>query len=169
MVTHTINDDFKIFLDSSQYIILWNERPLRGSHIFYEKMVGLKKIFRHHNPKKSYAYFERCVARFKELYHNNNTKLFIYYHHWNQDLNYEDVVKLNNTLKKKIDNFYLLVINVYAPSKTQKHNINIDNNIYHIDFFPLGYAGARMYGNIHDSEYLFGIIHTYFDFTSLHN
>tara|TARA_B100001063_G_scaffold138607_1_gene129475 strand:+ start:570 stop:1205 length:636 start_codon:yes stop_codon:yes gene_type:complete len=170
MVTHAINDDFKTFLDTSQYIISWNKRPLRGSHKFYEKM-GLENIFRHHNPRNSYSYFKRCVTRFKNLYENNNTKLFIYYENHTEDLNYEDIIKLNNTLKKKIDNFYILVVNVYSPSKTQKHTININDNIFRIDFFPLGYTNGRQYNfeKIEDKEYLSKIIHTYFDFTNLHN
>lgn len=86
MVEHCIKDDFKLFLDKSQYSD-YNTNPTlketQCEHSFYGKMLGdpvHNIIFNHHNPlsnPKDYAYFERCVNRFRELLKSNEPKTFV--------------------------------------------------------------------------------------------
>jgi hypothetical protein len=86
MVGHCIKDDFKIFLDKSQYIDYNTNMSLKQTqceHKFYGKMLGNTKhniIFNHHNPlsnENDYAYFERCVNRFLDLLKSNEQKNFV--------------------------------------------------------------------------------------------
>lgn len=86
MVKHCIEDDFKTFLDKSQYSDYTTNTTLRENqceHSIYGEMVFKgehKVIFNHHNPLSSetdYAYLERCVDRFRELLKSEEPKTFV--------------------------------------------------------------------------------------------
>ena len=86
MVEHCIKDDFKTFLDKTQYIDYTTNSKLKETqceHRFYGKMLGNQEhniIFNHHNPlsnESDYAYFERCVNRFRDLVKSNEYKGFV--------------------------------------------------------------------------------------------
>ena len=73
MILHCIEDEFKTFLDKSQYI---SQTQTSCMHKIYMPQVSM---FQHHNPVtngRNYAYFCRCVGRFRQLLKHREHKLF---------------------------------------------------------------------------------------------
>ena len=119
MVEHCIKDDFKLFLDKSQYSDYNTNNTLRENqceHATYGEMVFKgehKVIFNHHNPLSNYndyAYFERCVNRFRGLLKSDEPKTFIMF------VGVDD-------LTKYLDFFYFL------SNHSNNHNLLIIQNI----------------------------------------
>jgi hypothetical protein len=121
MVEHCIKDDFKTFLDKSQYIDYTTNITLKETqceHRFYGKMLGNPEhniIFNHHNPlsnENDYAYFERCVNRFRDLLKSTKNKRFLLFD-TNEDVanNLKKYLNFCYFLSEHISNYKLFVIN----------------------------------------------------------
>eukprot|EP01079_Euglenida_sp_SAG-EU17-18_P008660 gene8660-1548_t len=72
MVAHCLRDDFRTFLDPSQYVRQERESgpPVTCGHAHYSAMAGLPTIFNHHNPSErldDYEHFERCCTRLRAI------------------------------------------------------------------------------------------------------
>lgn len=75
MVSHCLKDNFKTFLDQSQFVkskggALWG-------HKLYCKMLNRSVIFPHHNPRAERADFLRRVKRFQAVLKSSRRKLFV--------------------------------------------------------------------------------------------
>jgi hypothetical protein len=90
MVKHCIEDDFKIFLDKTQYTFIPTSAYTHKvcGHIYYSEIVDFTNehvpgaVFMHHDlaqDEKDYAYFTRCVDRFRKLIASDEQKVFIYF------------------------------------------------------------------------------------------
>lgn len=122
MVEHCIKDDFKTFLDKSNYTDYKTNNTLRENqceHSFYGNMVFNGEhnvIFNHHNPLSNtndYAYFERCVNRFRELLKSNEDKGFVIF-----DTSDDYIKNLNNYLN----------LSDFLSEHTNKHKLFVINN-----------------------------------------
>lgn len=106
MILECIEDDFKVFLDKSNYVSLPNSRC--GHKIYHERM------FEHHEPLKNadhYDYFIRCIARFRALLESEKPKLFIITSTNNSlPLDTSKIINFNNKFKKHTTNYKLLYI-----------------------------------------------------------
>lgn len=105
MIESCLNDDFKMFLDRSQYIDIGK----RVNHKSYGP------IFRHHNPSKNandYEYYLRCVERFRTLLRLPEKKLFVQtninFRNWPP--NFDKFIKLNQQLGSKTTNYKFIVV-----------------------------------------------------------
>jgi len=98
MVTDCLRDDFRAFLDRSQYFLNAvvhdsiglppgsrpRDRHLIGHRRYSEMMKGVGRgtIFNHRNPmseakdREDYCYYERCVERFRSILQAGDRKLF---------------------------------------------------------------------------------------------
>jgi hypothetical protein len=121
MVEHCIKDDFKTFLDKSQYNDYNTNTTLRKNqceHKFYGQMVFNGEhnvIFNHHNPlsnENDYAYFERCVNRFRDLLKSNEEKRFLLFDGNDHSINnLKKYLEFSNFLSQHTKKHKLLVIN----------------------------------------------------------
>ena len=123
MVEHCIKDDFKLFLDKTQYSDYNTNNKLKENqceHSFYGEMVFKgehKVIFNHHNPLSNpsdYAYLERCVNRFRELLKSDEPKTFVMF------VGIDDLAKyldFSYFLNNHTNNHNLLVIQNYVAEK----------------------------------------------------
>jgi hypothetical protein len=85
MVAHCIADDFKTFLDRSQYEpVPVDQRPNgptvnRVQHRFYLTTFGVQYVFNHHDVHldEGYEYLVRCVERFRAALQSPQHKVFL--------------------------------------------------------------------------------------------
>lgn len=85
MITHILDDDFKVFLDRSQYEpVPEHERkdgPLanRVHHRFYRDTFGVQHVFNHHDAHldSAYEHFVRCVERFRRSMKSDGPKVLL--------------------------------------------------------------------------------------------
>jgi hypothetical protein len=122
MVEHCIKDDFKTFLDKNQYIDYKLNNTLRENqceHSYYGNMVFNGEhnvIFNHHNPlsnENDYAYFERCVNRFRELLKSNEYKGFVLF-------------DTNDDFRKNLKKYFNF--SDFLSEHTNKHKLFVINN-----------------------------------------
>ncbi|MGU3537660.1 DUF1796 family putative cysteine peptidase [Methylobacterium sp. A54F] len=89
MVAHAIRDDFGAFLDRrNMQEVPVAARPdpglYRAENLFYKTQYGVHYIYNHHNPESNdadYAYFVRCVDRFRRALAGDRTILFVMLRH----------------------------------------------------------------------------------------
>jgi len=165
MVKHCIEDDFKIFLDKSQY-----NTNLVDSHIceheFYSTMVenyqdvkGKEKvIFNHHNPltnDKDYSYFERCVVRFRELLASDEEKIFILFQIGAEDITngITESLKLSEFLKNYTNNFTLIVMHQTIGNR-QHYQLIKGENLRFINLQTFSKSLGLGFENAIDDEYI---------------
>ena len=118
MILHCLENDFKLFLDKSQYINIFENR---SSHLIYGD------IFHHHNllDSNDYDYFVRSVNRFREIMKSEEEKLFIMT--FTNIKNIVNIIEFNKEFSKNTKNYTLLVI-YHFVSGVQRHNVsNIEN------------------------------------------
>jgi len=85
MITHILEDDFKVFLDRSLYEpVPEHERrdgPLanRVHHRFYREAFGVQHVFNHHDAHldQAYAHFQRSVDRFRHSMSSSVPKVLV--------------------------------------------------------------------------------------------
>lgn len=142
MIKHCIEDDFKSFLDKSQYYDI--QKPeghidnLCG-HTLYSPMInfsdqGVKGCtFPHRDPlniEEDHQYYIRSVDRFRKLIKSDEEKVFIMFlkdFHF-KDLN--DALRQStvfvNFLNRHIKNFNLIIVH-YGVGKLKIHPMNSKN------------------------------------------
>jgi hypothetical protein len=85
MITHILDDDFKVFLDRGQYEPVpehdRKDGPLanRVHHRFYREAFGVQHVFNHHDAHldPAYAHFVRCVERFRQSMKSTDPKVLV--------------------------------------------------------------------------------------------
>jgi len=119
MIAECISDDFKIFLDSSQYTIF--DEDGRCGHKIYSNKFNLPIIFNHHNvTKREYKdHFTRAVGRFRSVLYDDSAKLFLCISSQNRT-NEKKIDILSNAIVAKSKSFRLIVIMVSGPSRQRE-------------------------------------------------
>jgi hypothetical protein len=165
MLKHCIEDNFRTFLDKSEYNTNIAE-PYICEHEFYSTMVenhqdveGKEKvIFNHHNPLTSdqdYGYFERCVTRFRELLASDEEKTFVMFQRGSEDIT-NGVIKslmLTKFLKDYTTNFTLLVIH-HVIGNNQSYQLIKGENLKFINLKTLSKTLGIGFENTTDDQYL---------------
>ena len=162
-IIHCINDDFKIFLDKSYYVSIYNKKC---AHKLYHN-----EMFNHHNPLihvDDYNYFVRCVDRFRNLLKKEEHKLFLMIS-VNQKENLSDsfmnkIVDFNNKFSKHTQNYTLLVI-YHVPDKEQHNHISTHiDNIHFIELHTFSKSNGVNFCNKQDDNYLDNVINSIYKF-----
>ena len=117
MVEHCLVDNFTEFLQRLYYD-KGNEKD-NTYHWFYQSFVFPKNpkhstIFAHRNLLNDidYAYYERCVERFRNIISNDQVcKVFIVTYVWNIDTRKDqDILSFHSFLTSQVTNFILVII-----------------------------------------------------------
>lgn len=159
MVKHCINDDFKTYLDKSHYVTdSVNENICQ--HVLYNEMIGKDHltIFNHHNPltnEDHYAYFERCVNRFREMLASSEEKTFVIFHRGSFDIRAEvkKASLLCGFLDEHTTNYTLLVIN-QRTTGTQTRQLIVQGNLKFLNLTTISDSGGTCFVNELDDSYL---------------
>lgn len=125
MVKHCIEDDFKCFLDKSQYTFIPTSAYTHKvcGHSYYSEVVDFTNenvpggVFMHHDlaqDENDYAYFARCVDRFRDLIASDKQKVFIYFCRNYPKDNIQNALseglEFVKFLKKHVTNFNLIFV-----------------------------------------------------------
>ena len=156
-IIHSIEDDFKTFLDKSLYVDV--ETKFEGrrqcGHTLYNA-----NMFNHHDPRTDtdYNYYKRCIERFRQLLKCNDNKLFIISYYNENDQSYEtikqEVLELNNYLKTRTTNYYIFVIIPTLNQATTYHNMMINDNVTFVRLYIKGGSYGSRFNDIDDNNYL---------------
>ena len=168
MVIHCIEDDFKTFLDKAEYNSNLVE-PVICEHEFYSTIVENyqgeevkeKVIFNHHNPltsEEDYAYFERCVQRFKDLLKSDDNKVFLKIHlnmtSEDEAINLSEAKMLSEVLSKHTTNYSLIVINSCPIGKNgYEVKYNKDNLVF-CNLYTVTKSTGVDFDDIEENTYL---------------
>ena len=161
-IIHCIEDDFNMFLDTSYYI---NISENKCGHSYYDP-----QMFYHHNPlnnENDYIYYFRCVDRFKKLLKYQEHKLFIMIF-TNMDNIEEksknDIINFNNKFFKYTKNYTLLVIYHIKNKENNHHIFTHHDNIDFLELHTLSNSDGLDFLNDDDNYYLNNIINTTYKF-----
>lgn len=158
-IKECLEDDFKTFLDKSQYRDLCHKRC---GHAKYNP-----NMFNHRNPLRhasDYQYYERCVDRFRKMLQCSEHKLFIMMIPNMQPCDITEEVKsnlieFNKVLGEHASNYTLLVIMHVKKQKERHHVFSYHDNIHFLEVHTLSSSGGIMFGkNPGDNDYLDDII-----------
>ena len=156
IIIDCIEDNFKTFLDKSQYITISQNRC---GHAKYNK----NGLWWHHNPlinKEHYSYYIRCIIRFKKLMIKKQHKLFILglYNKEISDENKKKIIDFNEKLSKYTKNYTLLTI--FNPSKKEEnyHHFSYHDNIHFLELHTKTATNGIMFGNKEDNYYFDRVI-----------
>ena len=161
IISHCVEDDFKIFLDKSYYKELGD---WQCAHTHYHPCM-----FNHHNPlnhEPNYSYFKRCVNRFKDLIKKPEHKLFImtFLNMGEFDENFKNSIKdFKQKFDKHVSNYTLLVI-FHRPYMSQHHEFTLHENIHFLELHATSHSGGVFFMNDEDNVYLDNILHSAYKF-----
>ncbi len=130
-VLHCLQDDFVTYLDKSLYIDANYEGSNKCGH---KTFAG--SFFNHRDARleQNYAYYKRCVERFRSLLKSKQRKLFIigFYGNWNDHQNFK-ILQLRQLLAGLTNSFRLVVV-IQAQGAAQ--SANWENNL-EIDYLKI--------------------------------
>jgi hypothetical protein len=168
MVKHCIEDNFKTFLDKSEYNTNFADHSI-CEHKFYSTIVENHQndesrddvIFNHHNPLTSvedYEYFKRCVQRFKNLLSSDDSKVFLKVHinkapdNWATSLS--ESFMLHELLYNCTKNYKLIVINA-CPTGNKGYEIKYnDNNLLFCNLYTITKSTGVDFDDFSENAYL---------------
>jgi hypothetical protein len=150
-VLHCIEDNFKTFLDKSQYNSVSDTKC--GHNLYHPE------TFNHHNPltnENDYNYYLRCVNRFNELLKREEHKLFVLGIYNMSEINdtiRNEMVDFNNTLSKHTKNYTLLVIFHLHNKKCNYHEFTYNGNIHFLELHTESRSHGIFFDNHSDNLY----------------
>ena len=155
IISHCLQTKFKIFLDKSYYIKI---NDIKCGHSQYHE-----KMFNHHNPlnEKDYAYFVRCVDRFKKILNTKESKLFILMYVNMNHSEIEESIKFNKILSKFTSKYTLLVIH-HEVNKIRKYTFEKKDNMHFLHLYTLSESDGKEFKNEEDNVYLDNILKSYY-------
>lgn len=171
IILHCINDEFKTFMDKSQYLIV---NDTLCNNLFYSdelKLYGSRAMFYHHDPlrsQKDYHYFSRCVQRFKKLLKEDGRKLFVMFDIYYDPNKFEDTKKkwidFNNEFKTFTKNYTLLII-LNIPKWTRNdHKFSDIDGVTFLELYVKSKSDYCKYPDPNDNHYLDKLIKTKYSF-----
>jgi hypothetical protein len=180
MIQDIIEDNFKIFLDRSEYDEI--NKKLVGHKQYH------KNLFNHHNPLRDddYMYFLRCVDRFKKILSSSEEKLFVHtcYHTLTYTPKYRDLfhvpydsyksetdqdfINFYEYLCSKTINFHLLIILQipYSEPRVVKRDATCQDHMTIYELYLKGPTSGLEFTNKIDRDNYKSILNQY-DFNSL--
>lgn len=170
VVKHCIEDDFKTFLDRSQYFYVppTPRDPKLAGHSLYSTFIEYKYetvpqgFFLHHDPRlddKDYEYFERCVERFKDLIKSDDKKLFTYVYKNREpersEEAFQEALSFIEFFNKHVNNYFLIF--VYHSIGPLGHSLTKKDNLFFIKMSAAHSNGMSFDDGSHD-VYLDGVL-----------
>ena len=120
LIRDCLKDDFKTFLDKSQYFSITDTRTTKeqgSSHRYYEEKYHHGDIFAHRDMlhEDNYRYLMRSVGRFRSLLKSTDGKLFLMISrdHFHLEDYFDELSELLNTLTS---NHFLIAIQLKKPT-----------------------------------------------------
>lgn len=171
IIYEILTDQFKIFLDRSQYTVL-------AEHRSGHKVYG-NRFFNHKDPKEDgdYEYYKRCIVRFYDVINSSEHKLFIITNVIDKGVRHvvakeevEYTNKICNYLKTICINFSLIYINPVKllPEELNKLNkkfeIKQEGNLFWITLYVLSDSDGVRFLNSSDNDTYKECIYELFDF-----
>lgn len=171
VVTACLRDDFQTFLDPVHHQRIGADL---SNHRVYGKMVlgnnfhgklPLDITFTHRditNPTH-YAYYERCVQRFRDLMKSSESKLFVL---TTQDVPYdrEEIKELHAELQARTTNFHLLCISFFNDYHFHT-DVEEDGDILYMRVYTYSRSDGRGFAIPLENDYFHDAITKRFAFT----
>jgi Putative papain-like cysteine peptidase (DUF1796) len=171
MVIECIRDDFKTFMNPVHHVPL--QAGISSNHLIYGNMswgnnflgkppIGLTFNHRDITLPENYAYYERCIQRFRTLLASPESKLFILI---TQDVEYDpnEIHELRDLLREKTTNFKILCITLQNDNNMHSHIDSVDEIIY-LKLFSYGRSGGWGLAHEEEDKFLNYIINCYYSF-----
>lgn len=162
IVRQILDNKFSDFIDKDYLINLGNKCGHKKYH---------DSMFWHHNPltnNEHYDYFNRCISRFREMMTSEEEKLLVYLVKDVAEINEltfkNDMIVLNETLKKHTTNFTLLSIVVFPNKEKNNYTFNSIDNIDFLYIDTLSVSNGIQFVNPIDNKYLSIILKTRYTF-----
>jgi len=120
MITHCIEDNFRLFLNKTKYVVL--DQYGHCGHSFYGPRYDRTVIFNHHNvtEEKDYAHFVRAAERFRRLLDSAGAKIFLSVSAPSRATN-ERVQALSSAISSRTADARILIVSIKSnnASRTQ--------------------------------------------------
>jgi len=171
MVMDCLRDDFQTFLDPAQHVPM--EPGISSNHLTYGSMVWGKNfdgIFNQHltfahkdiTMAEHYAYYQRCVERFRALLRSPEPKLFILIA---QDMEYEprEIHMLRDMLRQRTQNSYLLCVSLFNENES-RYTFDQEDGIKYLKLYTYSRSDGRGFARAQDNAYLQYLIHCLYEF-----
>lgn len=172
MVMDCLRDDFQAFLDPKQHAIV--DPGISSNHLVYGTMVwgrNFDGVFNQHltfahkdiTTTDHYAYYQRCVERFRVLLSSPEPKLFILIA---QDMEYnmQEIHALRDMLRERTQNSYILCISLFNENES-RYTFDQEDGIKYLKIYTYSRSDGRGFANVCDNEYLHYLIHCLYTFT----
>jgi hypothetical protein len=173
MVISCIEDNFQTFLDKKHHVSVYNKDEPRSTHLIYTSPFFSEDpqlpLLPHHDITRpeTYAYFERCVVRFRLLLKTTERKLFVISPKSGYMISSDKIERLNTLLNNYTSNYELLIIS-HKISNEVKHIITKNGNITYITLSASEHNGVKFINDEHNS-YLDNILHSLYTFDVVEN
>jgi hypothetical protein len=171
MIIDCLRDDFRTFLDPTQHVTV--EPGISSNHLVYGSMVWGKNfdgIFNQHltfahkdvTIADHYAYYQRCVERFRNLLASPEPKLFIVIA---QDMEYnsKEIRELRDILRQRTRNSHLLCISLFNENES-RYTFDQEDGIKYLKIYTYSRSDGRGFAKAHDNEYLQYLINCLYEF-----
>jgi len=166
-----LENDFETFLDPQHHHTV--EPGISSNHRIYESMVwgknfegivnrGLTFAHKDITIPEHYAYYQRCVERFRALLRSPEHKLFIL---TAQDMEYdpEEIHRLRNKLREKTHNAHILCISLFNETES-RYTFDQEDGIKYLKIYTYSRSDGRGFANGLDDEYLQYLINCLYSF-----
>ena len=171
MVMDCLRDDFQAFLDPAQHVMV--DPGISSNHLAYGSMVWGKNfdgIFNQHltfahkdiTTTTDYAYYQRCVERFRALLSSPEPKLFIL---TAQDMEYDpqEIHELRDMLRQRTQNSHVLCISLFNENES-RYTFDQEDGIKYLKIYTYSRSDGRGFAKAHDNEYLQYLIKCLYEF-----
>lgn len=171
MIMDCLENDFETFLDPQHHHTV--EPGISSNHRIYESMVwgknfegivnrGLTFAHKDITIPEHYAYYQRCVERFRALLRSPEHKLFIL---TAQDMEYdpEEIHRLRNKLREKTHNAHILCISLFNETES-RYTFDQEDGIKYLKIYTYSRSDGRGFANGLDDEYLQYLINCLYSF-----
>lgn len=160
MLAHCIDDDFETFLDKANYSFIpleerpWGEKFSFCHHSFYKENHYAHYVFNHFNPLEDSTYetLKRRTNRLINIFRSSQNKVFFNFSHGSTSE--EGFIFLHNAIKRKYENFSLIMISYKGIST----NFELVENVKFLDqscFFEFHsfskFIGERFHSELDNS------------------
>ena len=171
MIMDCLRDDCKTFLDPAQHVTI--NPGISSNHLTYGAMVwgnNFGGFFNQHltfahkdiTTADHYAYYQRCVDRFRTLLESPEPKLFIL---TAQDMEYnpQEIHELRDMLRQRTTNSYLLCISLFNDIES-RYTFDQEDGIKYLKMYTYSRSDGIGFANACDNDYLQYLIKCLYEF-----
>lgn len=143
MVEHCIEDNFSMLLDRDQYEFVAVENRVNKDtnicdHRYYRSAFGVRFVFNHRNPATSrdFAYYVRCVDRFRRVLSSGDPALFLMVTKERAN-NGTSFSRLVNSLRSASRGAHLLFIEIGGPTNKPFPDVSLNDCVEESRFYSI--------------------------------